>query len=460
MTDRTSKASQAASQAKFDATKTKWETRSFGDCAVLVRDTIPPSQFGEEPYVGLEHIGEGTLQLIGIGTAQDVRTAKTRFRSGDILFGKLRPYFRKVIRPHFDGICSTSIWVVRPTEGVDAGFLFYLMASQEFVRTAMMGSEGTTMPAATWDHVSRIKVMLPPLPEQREISRILGTLDDKIELNRHQNGILEEMTRTLFKSWFVDFDPVRAKMEGHWRPGESLPGLPAHLYNHFPDRLVPSELGEIPKGWEVHPLAKCIEVKRGLSYKGANLSSSEGLPMHNLNSVQEGGGYKYQGIKYYTGDYQTKHQVKPRDILVANTEQGHDRLLIGYAAIVPTSYKFKSLFSHHLYRLRLKSNSSLTVDYVYHLVNSSLMHSIISNYATGTTVSMLPMSALQLPHIIVPPSQVILEYTNLSKKLLAQQTIIRTISQELEKSRNILVPRFLNSGIDIESLICSERSNQ
>ena len=89
--------------------------------------------------------------------------------------------------------------------------------------------------------------------EQWAIAHILGTLDDKIELNWRMNESLDEMARVLFKSWFVDFDPVRAKMEGRWRKGESLPGLPAHVYDLFPDRLVDSELGEIPEGWEVKP---------------------------------------------------------------------------------------------------------------------------------------------------------------------------------------------------------------
>ena len=81
-------------------------------------------------------------------------------------------------------------------------------------------------------------------------------LDDKIELNRRMNETLEEMARALFKSWFVDFDPVRAKMEDRWQRGESLPGLPADLYDLLPDRLVPSELGEIPEGWEVRALGE------------------------------------------------------------------------------------------------------------------------------------------------------------------------------------------------------------
>jgi type I restriction enzyme S subunit len=107
-----------------------------------------------------------------------------------------------------------------------------------------------------------LRVLLPPLPEQRAIAHILGTLDDKIELNRRMSETLEQMARALFKSWFVDFEPVRAKMEGRWRRGQSLPGLPAHLYDLFPNRLVDSELGEIPEGWEVGRLGDVADNPR------------------------------------------------------------------------------------------------------------------------------------------------------------------------------------------------------
>lgn len=104
---------------------------------------------------------------------------------------------------------------------------------------------------------------LPPLPEQRAIVHILSTLDDKIELNRKQNETLEAMARALFKAWFVNFEPVRAKMEGRWQRGQSLPGLPTHLYDLFPDRLVESELGEIPEGWRHSTIGEEVTVCGG-----------------------------------------------------------------------------------------------------------------------------------------------------------------------------------------------------
>ena len=107
------------------------------------------------------------------------------------------------------------------------------------------------------------ELQVPPLPDQRRIAHILGTLDDKIALNRRMNETLEEMARALFKSWFVDFDPVRAKIEGRWRRGKSLPGMPAELYDLFPDRLMDSELGAVPEGWEVGVLDDMLELLSG-----------------------------------------------------------------------------------------------------------------------------------------------------------------------------------------------------
>ena len=146
---------------------------------------------------------------------------------------------------------------------VDPLFLYYLLTTVDFNQVV----SGTALPYLNAGDLARLDVEIPTdKKEQRAIAHILGTLDDKIELNRRMSETLEAMARALFKSWFVDFDPVRAKMEGRWRRGQSLPGLPAHLYDLFPDKLVPSELGEIPEGWDVAALDDAIEVnpKRSL----------------------------------------------------------------------------------------------------------------------------------------------------------------------------------------------------
>ena len=128
----------------------------------------------------------------------------------------------------------------------------------------------SAVPGLNRDDAHACLVRVPDEAEQRAIAHVLGTLDDKIELNRRMNQTLEEMARALFKSWFVNFDPVRAKIDGRWRSGESLLGHPADLYDLFPDRLVPSELGEIPEGWEVKTLGELIELAYGKSLRAGD----------------------------------------------------------------------------------------------------------------------------------------------------------------------------------------------
>ena len=153
---------------------------------------------------------------------------------------------------------NTALYVT-DFHGNDQHFAYYFLKQFDF----RAYNSGSAQPSLNRNFIHPIPVDVPPLPEQRVIAHILGTLDDKIELNRRMNETLEEMARALFKSWFVDFDPVRAKMEGRWRPGESLPGLPAHLYDLFPDRLVPSELGDIPEGWVVKTLGEVATIVGG-----------------------------------------------------------------------------------------------------------------------------------------------------------------------------------------------------
>ena len=204
----------------------EWRETTLGEAAVLSAKTVSPSESGGVPYIGLEHIAPDALRLSGSGAASDVVSAKTSFQKGDILFGKLRPYFRKVALAPFDGICSTDIWVVKPAKGVDARFLFYAMANQDFVDMAARESVGTRMPRAKWEYAARYEFRLPPISAQRRVSAALGALDDKIELNARMNETLDEMARALFRAWFVDFAPVPPKCRARGGAANPRPDCP------------------------------------------------------------------------------------------------------------------------------------------------------------------------------------------------------------------------------------------
>ncbi len=296
---------------------------------------------------------------------------------------------------------------------------------------------GSTFPNVSARQLATI--WWPPLKlsEQRAIAHILGTLDDKIELNRRMNETLEAMARALFKSWFVDFDPVRAKMEGRHT------GLPQEIAELFPDRLVESSLRDVPEGWDIESLSKHFEAVKGVSYKGSGLGRG-GIPLHNLNSIHEGGGYKYEGIKFYAGKYADRHIVRAGDVIVANTEQGHDRLLIGYAAMVPRLFGEHGIYSHHVYRMRPRNSGRLSTPFLHLLLNSQWMHDLVSGYANGTTVNMLPIDAVQKPMVSVPPRALLEAFDALALGLEYRREQAVRESRTLAASRETLLPKLIS----------------
>jgi type I restriction enzyme S subunit len=334
---------------------------------------------------------------------------------------------------------NTALYVT-DFHGNSEHFAYYLLRQFDFKGY----NSGSAQPSLNRNFVHPVPVDVPPLNEQLAIARILGALDDKIELNRRMNETLEALARALFKSWFVDFDPVRAKIGGR------NPGLPEQTADLFPNAFEDSEIGEIPKGWRVSALRDHFDAVKGVSYKGSGLSDA-GVPLHNLNSVYEGGGYKYEGIKYYTDAYAERHLIKPGDVIVANTEQGHDRLLIGYAAIVPRLFGDDGIFSHHIYRLRPKTGGELTAAYLCHLLNSSEMHDLVSGYANGTTVNMLPVAGVQQPEIAVPPRSLIKKFDALASGIEARREAMLAESRTLAALRDTLLPKLISGEVRAKS---------
>ncbi|MCK5243661.1 MAG: restriction endonuclease subunit S, partial [Desulfobacterales bacterium] len=153
---------------------------------------------------------------------------------------------------------------IRPDAPLHKRYLFYLLCSKEYRHEVIASATGTTVKHTAPKRIAAFKFLLPTHDEQRAIAHILGSFDDKIELNRQMNRTLEAMAQAIFKSWFVDFDPVRAKAEGR------DPGLPKEIADLFPNSFENSELGEIPKGWKVSTIGDILELAYGKALKVTN----------------------------------------------------------------------------------------------------------------------------------------------------------------------------------------------
>jgi type I restriction enzyme S subunit len=158
--------------------------------------------------------------------------------------------YARITKPDLPSLLVQRVARLRVKQSVDQRFLFYLIGSKDFTNHVLAVQIGTSVPHISGGQIKEYEFSLPSLPEQQAIARILGTLDDKIELNRRMNQTLEGLARALFRSWFVDFDPVVAKAAGR-RPL----GMNAATAKLFPDSFADSLLGPIPMGGRLERLA-------------------------------------------------------------------------------------------------------------------------------------------------------------------------------------------------------------
>ena len=178
----------------------KWETRKLGDVISRGKEKFDPQQSHDTPLlIELENIESRTGRILGVAKIEKQKSLKSRFRAGDVLFGKLRPYLQKFARPNFQGVCTSEIWVLRGKE-VSSAFLFYLVQIERFIQLANVSS-GSRMPRAEWKFLAGADVKIPHPDEQKKIADCLGSLDDLIAaegrkfeaVRQHKQGLMQQL---------------------------------------------------------------------------------------------------------------------------------------------------------------------------------------------------------------------------------------------------------------------------
>ena len=249
------------------------------------------------PFIEMADLLEGERDVAGIGN-RVFSGGGSKFKNGDTLFARITPCLENGKTAKVSGLPDNAIshgsteFIVMAAKdpGVDEDFVYYVARHPEFRAYAKGRMEGTSgRQRVSWQAIADYEIPDFSSVERSGIGSVLSSMDNLISNNRRVNQALEAMARALFKAWFVDFEPVRAKMEGRWQRGQSLPGLPAHLYDLFPDRLVESELGEIPEGWELRSLDSIANYLNGLALqKFPPESEDEFLPVIKIAQLRAG----------------------------------------------------------------------------------------------------------------------------------------------------------------------------
>ncbi|MBS0598312.1 MAG: restriction endonuclease subunit S [Proteobacteria bacterium] len=350
------------------------------------------------PLISVREIGHGDFHVDHktpcIGPTTLKRLPEYVLQKGDIVFARKGGIERcALVREKQVGWFLGSDGIrLRPPSTCDARFLAYSLQTQATKDWLLQHSTGSTMASLNGATIGRLPIVLPSLSEQNLVADLLEAFDDRITLLRETNATLEAIAQALFKSWFVDFDPVRAKMEG--RTPEGMNEATTAL---FPDGFETSELGEVPRGWRKSTLGELIELTKGCSYKGDGLSEAEGAYMFNLGCFNAHRVFASEKIKRYTGEYKPRHSVQAGDLIIANTDMTQARDILGRPAFVPIGFD-PGFISHHVYKVTVRPEWQKKARAIRSLLFFALQESAFREraigFATGTTVLALPATAV------------------------------------------------------------------
>jgi type I restriction enzyme S subunit len=245
----------------------EWRTLSLRQANVSLIDCehrTPPGSDSGYPYIAIPQIRHGRIDLAGVRRITSEHfiewTRKAAPQPYDVVLSRrCNPGETALIPTGLECALGQNLVLLR-ADGTQVypPFLRWLVRGTDWWdQVGTFINVGAVFDSLRCADVPSFRLRIPPLPEQRGIAHILGALDDKIELNRLMSETLEAMARAVFKSWFVDFDPVRAKVAGR------APALPKRCADLFPARLLESDLGEIPAGWTVGPLLRQARLLSG-----------------------------------------------------------------------------------------------------------------------------------------------------------------------------------------------------
>ena len=404
--------------------KDEWREMSLGEAVELKRGYDLPKRDrspGPVPLVSssgiTDHHGEAKVKGPGVVTGR---------------YGTLGQVF--FVRDDFWPL-NTTLYV-RDFKGNDPRFISYFLRTLDFSAY----SDKAAVPGLNRNHLHQEIVRVPPLEDQRAIARVLGALDDKIELNRRMSETLEEMARALFRSWFVDFDPVRAKAEG--RPS----GLPPDLDALFPASFEASELGEIPAGWEVKTLGDLVahlRDSRNPLETPDEVFSHYSIPAYDAGRTprrERGGTIK-----------SVKTLVRPGVVLVSKLNPDIERVWV--PDVAPDEQAISSTEF-----LVLQPRAPFREGYIYCLARSPSFRSTLQSLVTGTSKShqRARVGAILGLDILAPPTAVVEAFEAIASAMLSRTLDCRSESLDLAEIRDALLPELVSGEVRVGATLTVE----
>ncbi len=394
-------------------------------------------------------------------------------------------------------VLGQRIFCIRTNPNILYSRYFYAyMISTAFQSEITGRATGSSVPGLRQTEVLKLKVKMLPMDQQIFIGDLLYKINKKVKQNTEANQTLEQIAQAIFKSWFVDFEPVKAKgvvkQKGGSEQAQSLAAqavicgaisleqlqaldndtreLEAQLHSLitqkpsneanlndwtsetlqttadlFPNALVESELGEIPEGWGITTVGSLLKVTKGRSYKSVELKESN-TALVTLKSFMRGGGYREDGLKEYTGTYKPEQVIEPGELVMSLTDVTQAAEIVGKPAIVTRNDNYERLVAS-LDVAILRANESSMKEFFYGLMSTYSFHRYAESYATGTTVLHLNAKGITSYEFAMPNIELCKLYGDVTGPMLNKHEGNIHVSRSLEQLRDALLPKLLSGKL-------------
>lgn len=350
-------------------------------------------------------------------------------------------------------------------------FVYYKLAELDLARY----NSGSAQPSLNRNYIYGMSLRVPVRRLQDKIVSTVHSIDKKIDFNRRINQTLEAMAQALVKSWFVDFDPVKAKIsaltEGRdplraamsaisGKSDAELDALPPEQYEElaeivelFPDGMEKSELGEIPKGWAPTSIRDVVEVVKGKSYSSKDLVDNDEVALVTLKSFERGGGFRMDGFKPYVGPYKSEQVVLPGDLIVAYTDVTQAAELIGKPAVVVGVSHFKTLVASLDVGIVRPVSERVSRQFLYGLFMTDAFQSHTFAHTSGTTVLHLAKEGVPSYIFACPDKRLVRFFSGAAEAMAMEKQKLLDQNRSLAILRDTLLPKLLSGELSVEALV-------
>lgn len=335
-------------------------------------------------------------------------------------------------------ILNQRVGKVIPKKGrADIYYLHYLLSTNGVRQQLEYRASGTRQRNISPKDIYDIDVFVPDYEVQRKIGRTLYSLEKRVNLNNKISSELEAMEKTIYDYWFLQFEFPNEEGKPYKSSGGKM------VWNEEVKR-------EIPVGWKVKKIGETFSSSRGVSYNSKNLGE-KGVPMINLASFKPGGGYKIEGVKKFTGDYDEDKCLKAYDLVMCNTQQtaiDYSKDIIGNAFLIPDIFESDIVSSHHVTTIKVK-NENIKY-YLCSLFNTKHFHRYIAGFTNGTNILGLLFNGVENYKCEIPDERTLERYSIFCRDIEKRKSQIIKENQELTSLRDFLLPLLMNGQVSFK----------